>query len=42
MLRRAIDWERVNAIHESERQRGLDFLRRNLYDGASPDGYEQG
>lgn len=42
VLRKPIDWARVNAIHESERQRGLDFLRRNLYDGVSPDGYEQG
>lgn len=40
VLRQPIDWARVNAIHESERQRGLDFLKSNLYDGASPD--EQG
>lgn len=40
VLRQPIDWQRVNAIHEAERQRGLDFLRSNLYDGASPD--EQG
>lgn len=33
VLRMPIDWDRVNAIHESERQRGLDFLRNNLYDG---------
>lgn len=35
VLHTPIDWERVNAIHESERQRGLDFLRNNLYDDAS-------
>lgn len=40
VLQKPIDWERVNAIHEAERQRGLDFLKSNLYDGASPD--EQG
>lgn len=40
VLRQPIDWQRVNAIHEAERRRGLDFLRSNLYDGASPD--EQG
>lgn len=40
VLRQPIDWQRVNAIHEAERQRGLDFLRSNLYDGVSPD--EQG
>ena len=40
VLRQPIDWQRVNAIHVAERQRGLDFLRSNLYDGASPD--EQG
>lgn len=40
VLRQPIDWARVNAIHEVERRRGLDFLRSNLYDGASPD--EQG
>lgn len=39
-LREPIDWLRVHAIHEAERRRGLDFLRSNLYDGASPD--EQG
>lgn len=27
-----IDWERVNSIHESERRRGLDFLKTNLAD----------
>lgn len=32
-----IDWDRVNAIHESERQRGLDFLKNNLYDVAPPE-----
>lgn len=40
VLHQPIDWQRVNAIHEAERQRGLDFLRSNLYDGALPD--EQG
>lgn len=40
VLHLPIDWLRVNAIHEAERRRGLDFLRSNLYDGASPD--EQG
>ena len=40
VLRQPIDWQRANAIHEAERRRGLDFLRSNLYDGASPD--EQG
>lgn len=40
VLRQPIDWQRVNAIHEAERRRGLDFLKSNLYDGASPD--EQG
>lgn len=33
VLNTPIDWARINAIHESERQRGLDFLRNNLYDG---------
>ena len=42
VLQKPIDWARVNAILEAERQRGLDFLRSNLYDGASPDGYERG
>lgn len=40
VLRKPIDWQRVNAIHEAERRRGLDFLKSNLYDEASPD--EQG
>lgn len=40
VLHSPIDWLRVHAIHEAERRRGLDFLRSNLYDGASPD--EQG
>lgn len=42
VLRKPIDWARVHAILEAERQRGLDFLKSNLYDGASPDGHEQG
>lgn len=25
-----IDWERVNAIHDSERERGINFLKENL------------
>lgn len=40
VLRKPIDWARVNAIHEAERRRALDILGSNLYDGASPD--EQG
>lgn len=37
VLHRPINWQRVNAIHETERKRGLEFLRRNLVDAASPD-----
>lgn len=32
VLRTPIDWCSVNAIHESERKRGLDFLLNNLQD----------
>lgn len=30
VLSSPIDWQHVNAIHEAERQRGLDFLKQNL------------
>lgn len=32
VLRQPIDWRRVNAIREAERQRGHEFLRCNLAD----------
>lgn len=35
VLRQPINWQRVHAIHEAERHRGLDFLKKNLYSGAS-------
>lgn len=30
VLNAPIDWERVNAIHDSERERGINFLKENL------------
>lgn len=42
ILNTPIDWEKVNFLKGEETYRGLDFLRSNLYDGASPDGHEQG
>ena len=30
ILKNPIDWERVNAIRDSERERGLNFLKENL------------
>ena len=30
VLKTPIDWERVNAIHDAERERGINFLKENL------------
>ena len=30
VLNTPIDWERVNAIHDAERERGINFLKENL------------
>ena len=30
VLHTPIDWERVNAIHDAERERGINFLKENL------------
>ncbi len=30
VLNNPIDWERVNAIHDAERERGINFLKENL------------
>ena len=30
VLHQPLDWQRVNAIHEAERQRGLQFIKSNL------------
>lgn len=30
VLNAPIDWERVNAIHDAERERGINFLKENL------------